>query len=54
MATLRQYFDTDFSSAIRLHISFRLRDIDIEGALLYEMAAANFLDLLFTWRKQAI
>lgn len=41
MTALKQYFDTDFNSAIRLHVSLRFRDADIEAALLYEMAAAN-------------
>jgi len=41
MAALRQYFDTDFNSSIRLHVSFQYDNDVIECALLYEVSAAT-------------
>jgi hypothetical protein len=39
MATLRQYFDTDFSYATRLHVSLPLDGESIEAAVLYDFSA---------------
>ncbi len=39
MATIRQYFETDFSNTIRVHITFRYLEEDIQGVLLYELSA---------------
>ncbi len=44
MATLQQYYETDFSHAIRVHVTFSHECEDIEGALLYDVTAhAAFL-----------
>ena len=37
MATLQQYFETDFSSTLRVHVIFRHEDQDIRGILLYDL-----------------
>jgi len=39
MATIRQYFDTDFNYAIRVHVNFKYESEDITGVLLYEVSA---------------
>ena len=39
MATLRQYFETDFSNSVRVHVRFRYLEEDIQGVLLYELSA---------------
>jgi len=39
VATLRQYFETDFSNAIRVHVTFSHGHEDIEGVLLYDVSA---------------
>jgi len=39
MATIRQYYETDFSYALRVHVQFACRDETIEGALLYDFQA---------------
>ena len=39
MATLRQYFETDFSNSVRVHVTFRYLEEDIQGVLLYELSA---------------
>lgn len=44
MATLRQYFETDFDNALRMHITFSYGCESIEGVLLYDVCAyAAFL-----------
>jgi hypothetical protein len=39
MATLRQYYETDFNNAMRVHVTFRYGDESIEGVLLYDVSA---------------
>ncbi len=39
MATLRQYFETDFSNSVRVHVTFRYLEEDIQGVLLYELSS---------------
>jgi hypothetical protein len=39
MATLRQYYETDFNNAIRVHAHFDCGGEDIEGVLLYDVSA---------------
>jgi hypothetical protein len=39
MATLRQYFDTDFGNAVRVHVTFAYGGNNIEGALFYDVVA---------------
>jgi len=39
LATLRQYFETDFNYAIRVHIAFTYGNEDITGVLLYDVSA---------------
>lgn len=39
MATLRQYFETDFNYAIRVHICFIHENENVEAVLLYDVSA---------------
>lgn len=39
MATLRQYFETDFDNAIRVHVTFAHRGESVEGVVLYDVSA---------------
>ena len=39
MATLKQYFETDFNYAIRVHITFVHESEDVAGVLLYDVSA---------------
>ncbi len=39
MATLRQYFETDFTNASRVYINFTYENDTIEGVLLYDFSA---------------
>ncbi len=39
MATLKQYFDTDFNYAIRVHVTFVHENEDVAGVLLYDVSA---------------
>lgn len=39
MATLRQYFETDFSNAVRVNISFKYEEDVHTGVLLYDIVA---------------
>ena len=36
MATLLQYYETDFSDAARIHVILRISKIDLEAAVLYD------------------
>ncbi len=38
MATIRQYFDTDFSHAVRMHVSFESGTLKIESIFLYDFS----------------
>lgn len=39
MATLRQYYETDFSNAIRVHVTIAYGNDEVEGVLLYDVSA---------------
>lgn len=39
MATLRQYFDTDFSNAVRVHVKLPIDNSTIDSVLLYDFTA---------------
>lgn len=39
MATLKQYFETDFNYSIRVHITFVHESEDVAGVLLYDVSA---------------
>ena len=38
MATIRQYFETDFNYAARMHVRVPFRDLSLEAALLYDFS----------------
>jgi hypothetical protein len=49
MATIRQYFETDFDYALRLKVKFDLEDLSYEGAVLYDATAQSaFIAFYFT------
>jgi hypothetical protein len=37
MATLRQYFETDFSNAVRFNVSFKYQEEVHEGVVMYDL-----------------
>lgn len=39
MATLHQYFETDFSNAVRMHVKLKVDDAPLEAVVLYDFSA---------------
>ena len=38
MATLHQYYETDFSNAVRMHVKLSVVDAEIEATVLYDFS----------------
>ena len=36
MGTLHQYYETDFSNAVRMHVRFHVENENIEAVVLYD------------------
>lgn len=47
MATIRQYFDTDFNNSVRLHVRIPICDSDLEAVVLYDFSA--YVGFLACW-----
>jgi len=39
MAALHQYYETDFSNAVRMHVKLKIDDTPLEAVVLYDFSA---------------
>ena len=54
MATIREYYETDFNNAIRLHIKIPFEQYKIESCILYDFTAyCSFVASYFIFRHRS-